>query len=1092
MTDSIKVALEAENQPYLQGMEEAKSETQKTFEDLDRLLAGLGDTEFPLREEFLEAAAAGAKLQNEIDGLQTDNIQDLTQEVDRLVRELEAVTQAQPFEGQEEKARRLVLQITAAADQARHLARQAAAASVQLSAADQTRFDGLRQQLRQLNSQFVELRRQADFDPTSKEAQELERSIAGVTDELVELAGKGGRQAEVLRRGLKLVDASIEDLAKEARRARREVEGIGEKGASGLRKLGSGVAKIKNLLAGLNVGVALVEGLRLVGSSLDALQAKTQVVRGLTVALKGDNEAAAREYEFLGQTVDDLGFKLRELQNDYLQVTAAAEGTGVSQQEIRELFLGTLEAGRALGKTTVDLSGIFQAYTQILSKPTVATEELLQIAERFPGTFNRLARALGTTAGALQDDLRAGVLKARDVVVPFGRALREEFGAAAREAASDFDAAAARIANAADRIKASFAEGFAQPLASLAEDGSARLDRLDTSAQALGRSLGFVLDLTSRLLEQISKNQQANADLRLGLTEQEKRTEAVSAAVGRLLIQQRALEAGSGNLGQALTAVTRALVSVQLNGNATAEDLERIEAGVSTVTQAFLNAGREIPQPLLSAIREVERLKASLEAAGEEGAESLDQIGASADAAASRLAGLSEGARSVITGLEADQQKLEEQTRSLVEAYRFLSDEQKIQTEVGAALAEQVAVQVARYEEVPPALAAVAEALGVGEARAAGVRDRLEQVAGTFESARAAFEEGLPIEGLERAERAAEGLKEDLADLERLRQLQIQPRLDIDELNELNELSFTVPIRFEEKGQTLREVLAGNTGFGENGDGITVPVEFQPGGEEQIAAAIDRLKNRGRLTTDEQAQLDALEQAASGVASGLDEAGEAQGEFVRQSRLTEEILERGDQGFRDLTEATSRFRAEGVGAADDMEDLGGAAERTGRAFAEAGIQIRRATAQTEAERAQRQESLDILRRLQASRRQDATAARDQADATREGASAAGEFQQAADGATEALEGQAEAAERAGEAGEEGSRRAAEGAQTLEERLRRLEERVGRGQREAWEEAAQASDAARDRMLANMEALLAKCAELDACIARTGAGAGGAP
>ncbi len=87
------------------------------------------------------------------------------------------------------------------------------------------------------------------------------------------------------------------------------------------------------------------------------------------------------------------------------------------------------KAGAVLGLRTDEMSGIFLALEQMLSKGKVTTEELRrQLGERLPGAFGIMAASLGVTLPKLDEMLKKGELLSADVLPGFADAVEVAFG----------------------------------------------------------------------------------------------------------------------------------------------------------------------------------------------------------------------------------------------------------------------------------------------------------------------------------------------------------------------------------------------------------------------------------------------------------------------------------------------------------------------------------------------------------------------------------------------------------------------------------------------------------------------------------------
>lgn len=196
--------------------------------------------------------------------------------------------------------------------------------------------------------------------------------------------------------------------------------------------------KLFNKALKLIGGVSVIAGLkRLASAGLDvALQFDT-INRALKATL-GSADAAADELAFLRDVTDTLGLNLLTTAKSYSKFLAATRGTAIEGEATREIFLGISEAASALGLSAPDAEGALRAIQQIASKGRVSLEELTgQLGERLPGAVKLAAEALGLTRQELFKSIEAGEIMAEDLLPKLGKALRGEFGEAAKEAAGD-------------------------------------------------------------------------------------------------------------------------------------------------------------------------------------------------------------------------------------------------------------------------------------------------------------------------------------------------------------------------------------------------------------------------------------------------------------------------------------------------------------------------------------------------------------------------------------------------------------------------------------------------------------------------------
>jgi tape measure domain-containing protein len=163
---------------------------------------------------------------------------------------------------------------------------------------------------------------------------------------------------------------------------------------------------------------------------VDAFQILESVQSRLGVVFQQDTSAVAKEIEFLNRQASRLGVSFQVLGNEYSKFAIATQAANISTSETRKIFLSVAEAGRVNKLSMDQMSGIFLAMTQMMSKGKVTAEELRgQLGERLPGAFNIMADALGVTTQELDKMMQAGdILANRDTMLKFANELDRRFG----------------------------------------------------------------------------------------------------------------------------------------------------------------------------------------------------------------------------------------------------------------------------------------------------------------------------------------------------------------------------------------------------------------------------------------------------------------------------------------------------------------------------------------------------------------------------------------------------------------------------------------------------------------------------------------
>ena len=132
-----------------------------------------------------------------------------------------------------------------------------------------------------------------------------------------------------------------------------------------------------------------------------------------------------RSLETISTVVDDFNTPIEDATTNFTKLYASAQGSGIAFEDLSELFINLSAANKAFAGDAESLNGILRAFTQIISKGTVQSEELKgQVGERLPGAFALAAKSLGMTTAELQKALENGEVKSKEFVEKFGRYMR--------------------------------------------------------------------------------------------------------------------------------------------------------------------------------------------------------------------------------------------------------------------------------------------------------------------------------------------------------------------------------------------------------------------------------------------------------------------------------------------------------------------------------------------------------------------------------------------------------------------------------------------------------------------------------------------
>ncbi len=137
----------------------------------------------------------------------------------------------------------------------------------------------------------------------------------------------------------------------------------------------------------------------------------------------------ARSTAFLTRLSMQFGAELISTTDRYVKFSVAARNAGLSALETEKIFETVTKASAVLGLKTDELTGIYLALEQMLSKGKVTTEELRrQLGERLPGAFDLAAKALGKTSSELDKMLRDGEVLASDLLPKLRVEIDKAFG----------------------------------------------------------------------------------------------------------------------------------------------------------------------------------------------------------------------------------------------------------------------------------------------------------------------------------------------------------------------------------------------------------------------------------------------------------------------------------------------------------------------------------------------------------------------------------------------------------------------------------------------------------------------------------------
>lgn len=154
----------------------------------------------------------------------------------------------------------------------------------------------------------------------------------------------------------------------------------------------------------------------------------TRQIDSLKIGLNQISGGQGEEtFKYLQGFSDKLGLDFESAANGFRTIGAAARETSLEGQGVKEIFESVGQASAVLGLSGEQTTGSLLAIGQMISKGTVAAEELRgQLGERLPGAFQIAARSMGVTTAKLGDMMQKGNVIAEDFLPKFAAQLKQE------------------------------------------------------------------------------------------------------------------------------------------------------------------------------------------------------------------------------------------------------------------------------------------------------------------------------------------------------------------------------------------------------------------------------------------------------------------------------------------------------------------------------------------------------------------------------------------------------------------------------------------------------------------------------------------
>jgi tape measure domain-containing protein len=153
--------------------------------------------------------------------------------------------------------------------------------------------------------------------------------------------------------------------------------------------------------------------------------------------------------DFLRDIAERLGLEIEGLNKSFKMFAGATQGTAFEGAKTRDIFIGITNAAAAMQLTTDETGSVVRAFSQMLSKQTVNSEELKQqLGEHLPSAMRIFAAATGKTIPELMKLMEQNKVLAFDVLPDVAEKLNEVYGQTALKNVDTLTGATAKLSNA--------------------------------------------------------------------------------------------------------------------------------------------------------------------------------------------------------------------------------------------------------------------------------------------------------------------------------------------------------------------------------------------------------------------------------------------------------------------------------------------------------------------------------------------------------------------------------------------------------------------------------------------------------------------
>ncbi|MGV8864980.1 MAG: tape measure protein [Pseudomonas sp.] len=298
-----------------------------------------------------------------------------------------------------------------------------------------------------------------EFEQRVAEIQSGAVRASGSVNQLASSTERAGSSQRQLSPQIRTTANSLGDAATKTNTFNASLLGLG----NGTAKSVSIMQRLRGEILSLTAGyLGFQAAISNIGGALAAYQKLEATQSRLGAVFKQDTAAVAREIDFLRAQSDRLGISFGTLAEEYGKFTVAADSANFTVADTRKIFLSVAEAGRVNKLSMEQMSGVFLALTQMISKGKVSSEELRrQLGDRMTGAFNIFADAIGVTTAQLDEMMKKGeVIADRSTLLKFADELSKRFGPQLSSSLDTVTADLGRFENSVFDAQLAMSQGF--------------------------------------------------------------------------------------------------------------------------------------------------------------------------------------------------------------------------------------------------------------------------------------------------------------------------------------------------------------------------------------------------------------------------------------------------------------------------------------------------------------------------------------------------------------------------------------------------------------------------------------------------------